>query len=257
MTRIDSPCLERSLADKAYDFLGDILLQAETEELLMEIEQEKSSGDTAEMDTFFARQDQHNLQQIQRYFRKQGYKRLFTKTLPKVAQIAAVFIAVIALAGSVAIATSHTVRVHVMKLLYEMEEEYTTIKMVEDEEASFDVPAEWQGTSYMSYLPPNLVLFSIISFDDHGMVEYADAETGEILLRFVEAGSDTEFNVDTEAAELIDTYVNGQPAIQKFKDGKSSVYWCDGHKYFVLTLEYSDPNELLRIANNVKKINYE
>ena len=85
MTRIDSPCLERSLADKAYDFLGDILLQAETEELLMEIEQEKSSGDTAEMDTFFARQDQHNLQQIQRYFRNQVYNRLFSKTLPNVA----------------------------------------------------------------------------------------------------------------------------------------------------------------------------
>ena len=255
MTRIDSPCLERSLADKAYDFLGDILLQAETEELLMEIEQEKSSGDTADMDTFFVRQDQHNLQQIQRYFRKQGYKRLFTKTLPKVAQIAAVFIAVIALAGSVAIATSHTVRVHVMKLLYEMEEEYTTIKMVEDEEASFDVPAEWQGTSYMSYVPDNYSICNILSFADYNIVEYCDTSSGQIVLEFSEIGFGVETNVDTEGANTQHILINNHDGLLFSKDSTHSLFWCDNSKYYLITLTGSTSDELIQIANSIRKIN--
>ncbi|MBR2923725.1 MAG: DUF4367 domain-containing protein [Clostridia bacterium] len=255
MTRIDSPCLERSLADKAYDFLGDILLQAETEELLMEIEQEKSSGDTAEMDTFFARQDQHNLQQIQRYFRKQGYKRLFTKTLPKVAQIAAVFFAVIALAGSVAIATSHTVRVHVMKLLYEMEEEYTTIKMVEDEEASFDVPAEWQGTSYMSYVPESYSVCNILSHGNNHIVEYSDNVTGEVVLAFAEHGKNIETNVDTEDATSQIISINGYNGLLFSKGATHSVFWSDESQYYYLTLSNATVYELISIANSVKRIN--
>jgi len=254
MTRIDSPCLERSLADKAYDVLGDILLQAETEELLMEIEQEKSSGDTAEMDTFFARQDQHNLQQIQRYFRKQGYKRLFTKTLPKVAQIAAVFIAVIALAGSVAIATSHTVRVHVMKLLYEMEEEYTTIKMVEDEEASFDVPAEWQGTSYMSYIPDAYELYQIISYSEYNRAEYCSVETNNVTLRFSEFGMNIESNVDTENAIVTQVDINSYTGILSIKGNDCSLFWCDGRHYYLLSAKDTVSDELLKIARSVAKI---
>lgn len=254
MTRIDSPCLERSLADKAYDFLGDVLLQAETEELLMEIEQEKSSGNTAEMDTFFVRQDQHNLQQIQRYFRKQGYKRLFTKTLPKVAQIAAIFIAVIALAGSVAVATSHTVRVHVMKLLYEMEEEYTTIKMVEDEKASFDVPAEWQGTSYMSYVPEKYSICNILSYGNNHLVEYCDKTTNEVALIFSEHGTNIESNADTENAITQKLLINGYSGLLITKGSSLRVFWCDGIKYYCLSLTNSTVDELLSVANSVKKI---
>lgn len=254
MTRIDSPCLERSLADKAYDFLGDILLQAETEELLMEIEQEKSSGDTAEMDTFFARQDQHNLQQIQRYFRKQGYKRLFTKTLPKVAQIAAVFIAVIALAGSVAIATSHTVRVHVMKLLYEMEEEYTTIKMVEDEEASFDVPAEWQGTSYLSYIPSNLTILNIYNSRSHNIIQYASVEDNQLSLSFSEIESSAEANLDTENAITEEVLIQNHIGILSTKNEQIGICWTNGHKYFVIIANGFSKEELISIANGVKRI---
>lgn len=255
MTRIDSPCLERSLADKAYDFLGDILLQAETEELLMEIEQEKSSGDTAEMDTFFARQDHHNLQQIQRYFRKQGYKRLFTKTLPKVAQIAAIFIAVIALAGSVAVATSHTVRVHVMKLLYEMEEEYTTIKMVEDEEASFDVPAEWQGTSYMSYVPENYSIHTLFSNEDYSVVDYCDTISGNVVLSFSEFNVAMESNADTENGAVREISINGYNGLLFEKNSVRSIFWCDDNKYFYLTSTSISVDELILIANQVKRIN--
>lgn len=201
-----------------------------------------------------AQRNQVNLQQIQRYFRKQGYKRLFTKTLPKVAQIAAVFIAVIAVAGSVAIATSHTVRVHVMKLLYEMEEEYTTIKMVEDEEASFDVPAEWQGTSYMSYIPEGYAIHNVFSYGTNNIVEYYDIVSGNLVLQFSELGSNIESNADTEDTITQQVRINGYSGVLFSKGTMHSVFWCDTNKYFYLSLSNSTVDELLSIANSVKRI---
>ena len=45
-----------------------------------------------------------------------------------------------------------------MKLLLHVEEEYTELSLVEDEAASFDVPAEWQGGSFPAYIPEGMKL---------------------------------------------------------------------------------------------------
>lgn len=255
MTRITHPDFDRSLSDKAYDLFGDILLQAETEEMLMEIERDKATGNTSEMDAFFKQHDQKHLLQIQRYFRKQRYKHLFTKTIPKLAQIAAIIIAVVALAGSVAIATSHTVRVHIMKLLYHMEEEYTTLQMVEDESASFDVPAEWQGTSYLSYIPDNYSIFNIQSYADCYVVEYQNTMSNEVTLKFAELGTDIETNVDTQGAVTKEVNINGYVGMLYSKESTHSLFWCNDTKYFLLSVTDSSVHELLSIAKGVKKIN--
>lgn len=254
MARIDHPDLDRSLSDKAYDFLGDLLLQAETEKLLNEISQDQANGDTAEMDAFFARQDQHNLKQIHRHFRVQSYKKFFTKTLPMAAQFVAVMIAVITLAGGVAIATSHTVRVHVMQLLYQIEDEYTTLRMVEDESASFDVPAEWQGSSYMSYVPEGYTLQQVVSLSDYYVADYADASTGKTGLRYLEFGMSFEANIDTEDAEISEVEINNYIGVLSVKGNDCSVFWCDGRKYYWLEIRNGSTEELLQIARSVVKI---
>ena len=123
---------DRSLEDRAYDLFGEILLQRETAALLTEIEAEKARGDTAEMDAFFAKQDVKNLERIQRHFRRHRARIFFRETLPRIGQIAAIVIAVFTAAGSVAIATSHTLRVQMMQLLINIEEEYTELKLQED-----------------------------------------------------------------------------------------------------------------------------
>lgn len=253
--RLIQPRLDRSLADRAYDFLGDILLQAETEELLQEIEADKASGNTADMDEFFVHQDQRHLKQIQQYFRKKRYKQLLSSTLPKIVQAAAIFIAIVTLAGGVAIATSHTVRVHVMKLLYQMEEEYTAISIVEDEEASFDVPAEWQGTSYMSFIPDEYELYQIISYSDYNRAEYGVAGTNKVTLKFSEFGMNIESNVDTENAKISQVDINGYTGILAIKENDCSVFWCDGRQYYLLSVRNSSSDELLTIAKGVEKIN--
>ena len=139
---------DRSIDDKAYDLFGALLLEQETNRLLDELEKERAHGATIEMDAFFAEQDQRNLKQINNYFRRQHTKKLLTKTLPKVLQIVAILISCVSIVGGIALATNETVRVRVMKLLATMSDEYTSLKLIEDEDASFDIPTGWQGKNF-------------------------------------------------------------------------------------------------------------
>lgn len=245
---------ERSLPDRAYDFLGEMLLQAETEEMLREIEAETNAGDTAEMDAFFARQDQLNLKKIQKHFRKQHNKQLLTRTLPKVAQVAAALIILVALAGSVAIATSHTMRVHMMNLLYEMDEEYSTLRMVEDKNASFDVPAQWQGTCYPSRIPAEWELFNVLSFSTYHSVEYRDRESQQIVLRFSEYEPDIEINIDTEDSIVREIALHESNGFLVEKNGQISIYWSNGLHYYMLVVSSIGADEAIQIANSVISI---
>lgn len=242
----------RSIQDRAYDLLGELIIVRQTERLLKEIEEEKARGDTVQMDAFFAKHDRINLAKIQAYYRKQKIRRFFQETLPKIAQTAAIVIAVLTLTGGVAIATSHTVRVHVMQLLINIEEQYTEIKLVENTAASFDVPAEWRGSRYPSRIPDHLTLSNISTTENVRLVEYADVLTGNIVLRFQEFDESAEANVDTEKAKLTKISVNGQIGYITEKGEAVNVFWSDGHNCFLLTTKGMEPEETLDIAQSVR-----
>lgn len=242
----------RSVQDKAYDLLGELIIEQQTKRLLKEIEEEKTRGDTAEMEAFFAKQDRINLAKIQAYSRKQKAKRLFQHTLPRIGQIAAIVIALVALAGSVAIAASDAVRVRVMQMLINIEEQYTEIKLVEDEAASFDVPAGWNGECFPSDIPENLVLMNVGGTKAANYAEYADEHTGAIVLRFQEFDESTEANVDTEWAKMVKISINDQVGYVVVKDKVVSVFWSDRYHYFLLTTKDMGQEETLDIAKSVR-----
>lgn len=62
--------MEESLQDKAYDLLGNMLVERNTARYMQELEEDAARGGDAEMEAFFARQDQKNLKKIQTYARK-------------------------------------------------------------------------------------------------------------------------------------------------------------------------------------------
>lgn len=245
---------DRSLEDRAYDLFGELLLQRETAALLAEIEAEKARGDTAEMDAFFAKQDAKNLERIQRHFRRHRARVFFRQTLPRIGQIAAIVIAVVAVAGSVAIATSHTLRVQVMQLLVNIEEEYTELKLQENPAASFDIPAEWGGENYPSFIPDSLVAGMVFSYPDNNSVELIDKRTGAVKGQFSEYGADTEANIDTEDAVQESVMIGLNNGFLVKKETRVSLYWGDGRKYFVLTISDHDESTVIRIAESVVRI---
>lgn len=245
---------DRSLNDKAYDLLGELLLEQETNQLLKEIEDEKAHGATDEMDAFFAAHDQKNLKQIHSYFRRQHVKKLLTRTLPKAIQVAAIFIACISIAGGIALATNDTVRVYVMELITTMSDEYTSLKLVEDEEASFDVPADWQGTSYPSFIPSNLRFSSVVSYEENNSVEYMNVVTGNIQLTFSELGHNAEANLDTESASVRTVMIHDYLGFLAIKKEQVNIYWSDGLNYFILTTYDLPQEDAITVAESVRHI---
>ena len=244
----------RTLADKAYDLFGEMLLLRETDALLAQIEADQARGDTAEMDAFFARQDAKNMKKIRQYFARRRARVFFRKTLPRIGQIVAAVIVVCALAGGVALATSHTLRVQVMQLLVNIETEYTELKLAEDPAAAFEMPAEWVGENYPAYLPDGFTLGSVHSYPDFSSATYLDATAAGRKINFSELGAGTETNLDTEASVLEPVQISGHAGMLATKGQKISAYWDDGRHYFLLITEGLDAATFLRIANSVVRV---
>lgn len=244
----------RNINERAYDLLGELLLQHETDALLSEIEQEKAAGNTQDMDAFTTRYDTKNLKRIHSYFRLQRTRTFFRQTVPTIGQIAAILIAVITIAGGVAIATSHTIRVQVMKMLVQIDEQYTSLSLVEDTDASFDIPAEWTGEYYPSYIPEGFIANVVISFPGNHMVEFFSDESATMRIVFSEYGDSTMANIDTENATIeAITIGNGRGFIVS-KDSHIYIYWDNGRAFFVLQTNGIVEGEAVQIAQSVMRV---
>ena len=243
--------MEESLQDKAYDLLGDMLVERNTARYMQELETDAARGGDAEMEAFFARQDQENLKKIQAYARKQRNRRFLGHTLPRMAQVAAVVIALVSLAGGVAIATSQAVRVQVMQLLLHVEEEYTELSLVEDEAASFDVPAEWQGSSFPAYIPEGMQLVQSI---DGNYVLYRGETDRAKKMSFSESDASTVTNIDTEDATVTTILIYDNTGYLAEKEDRIILFWSDGQYYYILTMQNISSDEALRVAESVRKI---
>ena len=244
---------ERTLNEQSYDLFGQMLLEKIATDVQKEIEEDQDDGEIEEMDAFFARFDSKNLKTIEAYFKKKKRKDVLTKTLPRIGQVAAIFIAIIALAGTVAVAASRTVRVRVMQLLYSIEEQYTTISLEEDAEASFDIPSDWTGNSFPSFIPNGMVVSEIISTSDSRIIHYEDDETHEKKLVFIEANT-TISNIDTENAIVKPVLVREHDGVMATKEGFLAIVWSDKTNYFIVMLYEEMPDLAMKIAESVMRI---
>lgn len=116
------------IQDAAYNLFGDMLLEKEIKEIHEEIESEKGTKAEADMKDFFIRNEQKHLKTIERNCH--GSKRSLIghiHILQRIAQIAAVLIVCLALAGGIALAASSYIRMQVMQLLAKATPEYTEL----------------------------------------------------------------------------------------------------------------------------------
>lgn len=245
----------RNLQDKSYDLLGDMLIERDARLFMRELEDEAESGIVSEMEAFFDRQDRQNLERIRKYCKKGQAQRFFQHTLPRIGQIAAVIIAVVSISCGVGFAASKTIRVTIMRLLLNVEKQYTQVKLVEDEDRSFDVPVEWRGKSYPSYLPENLVVTQVLSTFADNIVDYRDIHTGSIALSFIESDSSSESNIDTENAQMSTQIINGYLCHVVKKNTAINIFWTDGTRFYLLACNNIDEAEAVTIAEGVRRIN--
>lgn len=162
---------------------------------------------------------------------------------------AACMILIIGIAAPIAIANVEVIRARVLQLLINVQKEYAELSLVEDPDASFDVPAGWEGEYFPSYIPEGYVLEEV--FHPFAMVYYVDGEGN--LLSLYECDANTYTNVDSEDAEISYDFVNGDSAMIIEKGRDITIIWSNGHKYFILDTVLSK-EESLKIAESVRRI---
>lgn len=242
----------RDLEDRSWDLLAEMWVEKRADEILKQIEADKAADNTAEMDAFFAEYDAKNLQRIEKYTSRHDAKR-FMKSIVRVAQVAAVWIAVFALAGGVAIASSSTVRVYLTKLFVEVTPQYTSLTMDKDPDHYIDVPAEWQGEYYLSIIPDELVIGQLDSDEIESSVTYVFP--GETLWQIAyEEMKNGSASVDTEDAVITQVKVLGYDGTMSTKGDVVSIYWFDGNKLYFLDVRGHSEEEALTMANSLKKV---
>lgn len=180
----------------------------------------------------------------------------FQKIAPRVLQAAAAIILILAIATPIAIANVASFRSAVMQLLLSFDEnrQELHVDFSEDESAAFDVPAEWPGEYYISYIPDGYQI-SWQSAYGQAIVEYTNEDGNTIY--FLEGTSDTSSVSGTEGGQLTYVDIHGRPAFVIYEeDGDPcfNITWAIDDRWFNLQTEGLEKDTVIRIAESIKKI---
>lgn len=247
--------IEPTVRDKAdlyrqlEDTLFAIALNELQDEQIAEMEKTDSAEDASERANFFCNTEKKALREIARGVDRANRRRFLRRTLPKAAKVAACLLLAGNLTIATALATSETVRANVIRFIANITPQYTELGLVTDDDASFDVPANWRGDYYLSYVPDGFE-FDAVN-EDFDEVYYRNA--AQALLTFSENNEDTRMNIDTEGAEISWTSVHGNRAMVATKRGNTFVTWAECDKFLIVD-GYCEPEIIVMIAENVRRI---
>lgn len=163
--------------------------ERELDRLMQEYEQDEP------LEKRLAQSEGPMLRRIDRDIRKMRARRCLRNTLPNVGKIAASLMLFFYLSLSVALAASPEMRVNLMNFFMNIEERYTSFGFEETGEF-VEVPAEWDGYYYPTYIPEG---FEVYSVDSLGVsLKRSDGA----MLYFDEMGPGGSGNLDTEMQKM-------------------------------------------------------
>ena len=243
-----------SIQDSAYDLFGDMLLEKETKEICEEIESEKGTKAEADMKDFFIRNEQKHLQIIERNCHvSKGSLINRIHALHKIAQIAAVLIVCLALAGGIALAASPYVRMQLMELLAKTAPEYTRIEMAKSK--TVETPLDWKGLYFPTVIPQGSFLNEYTSNTLYSKVYFSSGHSdGTWDFYFGEFSSSMSIQIDTENANQIETEIGHHNAIIMEKEGLISIYWTDGQRVLLVQTHHCSLDEAIKYAAGIEMV---
>lgn len=180
----------------------------------------------------------------------------FRNTLLNVCKVAACLIIIVGIAVPIAVATSSQFRSKVMQLLMDIDtvNNEAHFSFVENEDAAFYVPEGWEGEWYMSYIPSDLSLANIRILMQE--VEYSDGNLRK--LKFSEMDAEYGAMIGTENTTISNVSIAGQTGwiiVDNGEDHAITVVWSNEDAWFKLRSFNLSQEEMVTIAENVKKIN--
>lgn len=244
---------DKSVQDRAYDLLGELLLQEETQMLLSKIEEDKNTEAESKMNDFFAQYEPQHLQVIEKS-RIDGKNRIHIEFhITRFMQIAAVLIVCLTVVGITAIAGSSHLRVQILQLLARTTTEYTELSMSIEKE--IDIPNDWKGTYYPGTVPEKSMISYLDSNNSISWVCFSDEESdGKWKLSFTEYDETTDIRIDSENANQVESMINGHEVTILEKEGLITIYWNDGQRLLVLQTQRCSLPEAITYASNVEMI---
>lgn len=200
------------------------------------------------------------LDEREKAVRQQRRRETMKRWIPRVIEVAACLALVLAIAMPVAVANSSAFRSRVLRLLFEpdVEQGAMYIRLMEDPDAAFDVPEEWDGEYFPSYLPEGYSV-SLIDTILSTVVFRSDTNPDiDVYIVFSEYGADTVEYSGTDNATIYNVDINGSTA--HVIDGYTgsihsvSVKWSGEDKWFIVDTYGLESAEALKIAESVKRI---
>lgn len=250
----NSNAKNRSVNDRSWDLLAEMWLDQEADSRSRDLESGCDPELSAEMDAFFAQYDPRNLKCIERETKRQRIRRMVTQTLPRLARTASVWIVVTAIVGSIAIASSSTVRKLVANLLIEVTPQYTSFMFIPGESNSVEIPDGWHGQYYPSIIPDGLVLHEMDSnaIGLHDVIyTFPDSAVWQFMYTEI---SDGGINIDSENATVSSVNVMGYEATMLSKGDTICVYWSNDHTLHMVDVRGHSEEEALMYANSLIRV---
>ena len=244
----------KDFTERAFDLWGELQLEKETEDVLQQIETEQTAGGNPEMELFFSKNDTKYLSLIQNQASRHNRRHFICVRLPRIARAAAMLIAIMTVMGGAALAASPYLRVQVMRLMTRVTPQYTELRLVENEAATFDVPADWKGTHYPAYVPQGMEIVQITNSGESHIVVYRGITDRSAVVNFLEGGPGGVTHVDTEDAVVLETDVKGQAATLVRKGNSIQVYWTDGAHMYMVSAKGVGEETALQIARSVQPV---
>lgn len=187
--------------------------------------------------------DARILRRIHTRTRKGQMRNLVFRVLPRAGKIVAGLMLTFFIGLSTAVATVQSVRIKVLNFITEIEDRYTALYLQESG-ATIDIPEEWNGLYYMTYIPEGFVPV------EWGENEVIYADENDNVLGFCEYEHGTTCNLDTENAEITYEPIRGKSALVVEKDGWIAITWSEGNRFIVIDL-MGEKDEALRIVESV------
>lgn len=240
----------RSLQDKAYDLIGDMLIERDTKKFIAETND--TSGSSGIPSDIIQQNDRLYYRMINKHCRKLAFLRLVKVTLPGIFKVVSIMICVLFLTGGIAFAASKTVRLQVMRFIIRVEKQYTELSLIEDELFVLDVPAEWKGSSYPAFIPEGMRVAQV--FSDPAMIMYHDEKDGDKRIIFQESDESSVTNIDTENAVSTTVAVNNYIGYMTVKENRAFIFWTDNEHYYIISSRGIAEDMALQVARSVKKI---
>ena len=218
--------------------------------LLMEV-----SAEDKQYLEFLEEHREERLKKMIRHLRWIGLKKKFFVIVPRTMRFAVAVLGILCIGLTTAFASDETFRTRVFLMFTEDRGRYTTVKIQEDQQSIFNVPAGWEGTYYPSYIPEEFDVESIDnSFGREFSVYMRDKNNPDIRLIFEEMSEASETNVDTENAKVYHTKIHGSDAIVSVKEKTSTIIWSENNRIISVMMDGDNEKQILRVAESVKQI---